>query len=109
MKHIFWSGLDFRTVIQVLLHGHVDVRFCVADNFIRERCEESVDKVAGWIRHSGYDLTKPLRVEIGIAAGSLAFFAEDGCIPATAPGIEVGFRVVDGAHRLRACLQLQGS
>lgn len=86
----------------------MDVRYCVADNFIRERSAEGVDKVVSWIKHSGFDNTKALRVEMGKASESQEFFREDGCIPATADGVETVFRVVDGAHRLGACLKLQG-
>ena len=84
------------------------MRYCVADNFIRERSAEGVDKVVSWIKHSGFDRTKALRVEMGVARESIEFFREEGCIPATAEDVETVFRVVDGAHRLGACLKLQG-
>ena len=47
-------------------------------------------------------------MEMGLARDSVEFFREEGCIPATAEDVETMFRVVDGAHRLRACLKLQG-
>jgi hypothetical protein len=47
-------------------------------------------------------------MEMGLARDSVEFFREEGCIPATAADIETVFRVVDGAHRLGACLKLQG-
>jgi hypothetical protein len=85
------------------------VTHCVCDDFVRPRNKESVNIVKGWIQHSGYDLTKPLRADMGLArAGGLDFFTEEGCIPATAENIEVMFRVFDGCHRLAACLELQG-
>jgi hypothetical protein len=87
----------------------VDVNYCASDDFVRGRNKEGVEKVVGWIKHSGYDLTRPLRAEMGLASeGNLQLFKEEGCIPATASDIVVMFRVFDGAHRLAACRQLQG-
>lgn len=85
------------------------MKYCVCDSFVRGRNKEGVNTVKGWIKRAGYDLTKPLRADLGSAMnGGLEFFNEEGCIPATAEDIKVMFRVFDGGHRLAACRELQG-
>lgn len=85
------------------------MKYCVSDDFVRDRNQEGIDVVKGWILNSGFDLTKPLRAELGQASpDNLQYFTEEGCIPATAKDIKVMIRVFDGGHRLAACLQLQG-
>ena len=56
--------------------------YCVSDDFVRDRNKGSVNIVKEWIKHSGYDRTRPLRAEIGSARdkGSLKCFTEEGCI-----------------------------
>lgn len=84
--------------------------YCVSDDFVRDRNKGSVNIVKEWIKHSGYDRTRPLRAEIGSASdkGSLKCFTEEGCIPATAENMQVVYRVFDGGHRHAACVELQG-
>jgi hypothetical protein len=85
--------------LQVLLYGSVNVQFCAADDFVRNRNLTNMERVVTWIQRSGYDLTKPLRAEVGLAQESKVFFTEENCIPVGDAGedIEVMFcRVLRG-------------
>ena len=86
------------------------MQFCAADDFVRNRNVTNMQRVVRWIQRSGYDLTKPLRAEVGLAQESKDFFIEENCISVGDAGedIEVMFRVFDGGHRLGACRFLRG-
>ena len=89
----------------------MDVNYCASDDFVRNRNQTNMERVAVWIKRSGYDNTKPLRAEVGLAQESVNFFNEPNCIPvAEEAGVEIKVmcRVFDGGHRLGACRHLRG-